>query len=52
MFSGPGYYQQALIDFTGRTPLGYGKPGLPYSEYVKKRFNITNPARTLFVGDT
>ncbi|KAF2898597.1 hypothetical protein ILUMI_07573 [Ignelater luminosus] len=51
-FMGPGYFQQALIDFTGRVPLGFGKPGLPFSNYVNKKFNITNPSKTLFVGDS
>ncbi|KAF2898598.1 hypothetical protein ILUMI_07574 [Ignelater luminosus] len=52
VFMGPGYFQQVLIDFTGRTPLGFGKPGLSLSKYVNNRFNITNPSRTLFVGDS
>ncbi|KAF2896186.1 hypothetical protein ILUMI_09989 [Ignelater luminosus] len=51
-FMGPGYFQQLLIDFTGRKPLGFGKPGLQLNDYVVKKFNITNPSRTLFVGDS
>lgn len=52
MIVGPGYFQNALEDFTGRVPVGFGKPALNFNKYIMKKFNIQDTSRTLFVGDS
>ncbi|KAK5641514.1 hypothetical protein RI129_010061 [Pyrocoelia pectoralis] len=49
---GPHFYQTALMEVTGRTPLVFGKPSQNLHNYIKKNFNIVNPSRVLLVGDS
>ncbi|XP_055627083.1 uncharacterized protein LOC129769087 [Toxorhynchites rutilus septentrionalis] len=48
---GPGYFIDVLERASGRKALVLGKPGLALANFVLEQFNVTNPERTLFIGD-
>lgn len=48
---GPGYFIDILERTTGRDALVLGKPGKALAQAVRKKFQITEPKRVLFVGD-
>ncbi|KAK5644073.1 hypothetical protein RI129_007918 [Pyrocoelia pectoralis] len=49
---GPHFYQSSLMEVTGRTPLEFGKPSKNLQKYVTTKYNIQDPSRVLFVGDS
>ncbi|XP_029734354.2 uncharacterized protein LOC115269659 [Aedes albopictus] len=48
---GPGYFLEILERATGREALVLGKPGQALSQFILEQFNVTQPKRTLFIGD-
>ncbi len=50
----PGYFLADLVERTGQTsrPMLYGKPDGSIFSRALERFNITDPAQVLMVGDT
>lgn len=48
---GPGYFIDILENATGRKPLVLGKPGHALAEFILEQFHVTDPERTLFIGD-
>lgn len=52
MILGPGYFYKILEDFTGIKATLFGKPSENLANYVKKIFDIKDPKRILFVGDS
>lgn len=48
---GPGYFLEVLERATGRKALVLGKPGQALSQFILEQFNVTQPERTLFIGD-
>ncbi|KXJ81038.1 hypothetical protein RP20_CCG022004 [Aedes albopictus] len=48
---GPGYFLEMLERATGREALVLGKPGQALSQFILEQFNVTQPERTLFIGD-
>ncbi|XP_055627084.1 uncharacterized protein LOC129769088 [Toxorhynchites rutilus septentrionalis] len=48
---GPGYFIDILERASGRKALVLGKPGQALANFVLEQFNVTNPKRTLFIGD-
>lgn len=50
--AGPGYFYKILEDFTGIKATLFGKPSENLANYVKKIFDIKDPKRILFVGDS
>ncbi|GAB0094296.1 4-nitrophenylphosphatase [Sergentomyia squamirostris] len=53
-FAGPGILGQALIDSLpeGKKPVILGKPGFELAELLNEQFEVKNPKRVLFVGDS
>ncbi|XP_031352604.1 4-nitrophenylphosphatase-like isoform X2 [Photinus pyralis] len=49
---GPHFYQAALAEVTGRTPMAFGKPSPNLHNYITRALNIKDPSRVLFVGDS
>ncbi|KXJ83699.1 hypothetical protein RP20_CCG003128 [Aedes albopictus] len=48
---GPGYFIDILEKATGRKALVLGKPGHALAEFILEQFHVTQPERTLFIGD-
>lgn len=48
---GPGYFIDILEKSSGRKALILGKPGQALSDFILEQFHVTNPKRTLFIGD-
>ncbi|XP_055529554.1 glycerol-3-phosphate phosphatase-like [Wyeomyia smithii] len=48
---GPGYFIEILERTCGRKALVLGKPGQALSEFILEQFHVTQPERTLFIGD-
>ncbi|XP_055609452.1 uncharacterized protein LOC129756570 [Uranotaenia lowii] len=48
---GSGHFIDLLEKASGRRALVLGKPGQALAEFVLEQFHITQPERTLFVGD-
>lgn len=46
------YFAEALKDLTGRDYIQLGKPSQICVDYIKEKFDITNPRRVLFIGDS
>ncbi|XP_034938089.1 uncharacterized protein [Chelonus insularis] len=52
---GGGYFQEILVNFTGRKPLLFGKPGSILKDFIFDRYAETietDPKRVLFIGDS
>lgn len=49
---GPGYFQNAVEDLSDKKPFVFGKPGKSLSEFITKKYEITDPRRVLFIGDS
>ncbi|XP_034938088.1 uncharacterized protein [Chelonus insularis] len=51
---GPGYFEDVLINYSGRIPLHYGKPGGLMRDYIMDRYPAiaSNPSRVLFIGNS
>lgn len=50
-FLGPHYFQHQLEKICGVRGIPFGKPGQKMADFIRAKFNITDPKRVLFVGD-
>ncbi|XP_058831999.1 glycerol-3-phosphate phosphatase-like [Topomyia yanbarensis] len=48
---GPGYFIEILERASGRKAVVLGKPGQALAEFILEQFHVTQPERTLFIGD-
>ncbi|XP_073955289.1 uncharacterized protein isoform X2 [Choristoneura fumiferana] len=44
-------FTDLVAEYTGRTPIGLGKPSKLYGEIAMKRAGVTDASRVLFIGD-
>ncbi|XP_073955646.1 uncharacterized protein [Choristoneura fumiferana] len=44
-------FTDLVAEYTGRTPIGLGKPSKLYGEFAMKRAGVTDASRVLFIGD-
>ncbi|XP_055842719.1 uncharacterized protein LOC129909670 [Episyrphus balteatus] len=49
---GPGPFINVVEQTTKRKAIVLGKPGVALSDFLKKRYTITEPKKVLFIGDT
>jgi len=49
--TGPGLFQDIVSSESGRTPVNVAKPSEFLKTFVLEQFKISNPKRSLFVGD-
>ncbi|KAG5877030.1 hypothetical protein JTB14_005252 [Gonioctena quinquepunctata] len=49
---GCGHFLDLLTSMSGRQPVIVAKPSIPYVEVINGRFEITDPKRVLFMGDS
>lgn len=49
---GPGNFHRVLEDLTGRKAIPMAKPGPYLRDFIKEKYNIKEPRRVLFIGDT
>lgn len=50
-FTGVAAFSEIVAEYTGRTPIGLGKPSKIYGEFAMKRAGVTDASRVLFIGD-
>ncbi|XP_058458593.1 uncharacterized protein LOC131435096 isoform X2 [Malaya genurostris] len=48
---GPGYFIEILERASNRKAMVLGKPGQALAEFILEQFHVTQPERTLFIGD-
>ncbi|XP_023022819.2 uncharacterized protein isoform X1 [Leptinotarsa decemlineata] len=46
------YFLNAIVDISGRKPINVAKPSSHYVEFVKEKFEITDPNKVLLIGDS
>lgn len=51
-YLGPGPFIKILEEATQRKAMAIGKPGAALRDVLIAKYNITDPKRILFVGDT
>ncbi|KAK4887669.1 hypothetical protein RN001_003940 [Aquatica leii] len=49
---GPWYFENMLQERTNRTSMRFGKPSSNLHKFISKKYNIENPSRVLFIGDS
>lgn len=52
LLMGPGYFQNIVADYSGKTPRNMGKPNLYLKEFLEEKFGLEDPSRVLLVGDS
>uniref|UniRef100_A0A6P7F0T8 4-nitrophenylphosphatase-like n=1 Tax=Diabrotica virgifera virgifera TaxID=50390 RepID=A0A6P7F0T8_DIAVI len=45
------FFYTCLSEISGRQPVQLAKPSHLYNQYVAEKLNVTDPKRTLFIGD-
>lgn len=50
--AGINYFHEILKEMSGREYTVLAKPSLEYAQYLLEKYNLGNPEKVLFIGDS